>query len=293
MFSYRKKWLRKIIILAAVVIITPHLISGCFSFRMSPGEVERYYSDQDIQPVVRKIKSGGRNINFATIGSDSLPMVIFIHGAPGSWSAFRHFLKDADLYSKAQLVAVDRPGYGYSDFGVPETRVAEQSKLLSALFHHNKSGKPAILVGHSLGGPIAAQMSINYPKEVGGLILVSPSIDPNLEPEEWYRFPLALPFIRWILPASLDMTNREILHLKKELEKMLPLWEEITSPTTVIQGSKDNLVAPENAKFAKKMIVNAPLKIHFETEADHFIPWNNPGLIKSAILSYLHEDENP
>jgi pimeloyl-ACP methyl ester carboxylesterase len=176
---------------------------------------------------------------------------------------------------------------------MPETRVAEQSKLLSALFQYNKSGKPAILVGHSLGGPIAARMSINYPKEVGALILVSPSIDPGLEPEEWYRFPLALPFIRWILPASLDMTNREILHLRKELEQMLPLWEEIKAPTTVIQGSKDNLVDPDNAKFAQKMIINAPLKIQVETEADHFIPWNNPGLIKSAILSYLEEVENP
>ena len=72
---------------------------------------------------------------------------------------------------------------------------------------------------------------------------------------------------------------------------MMPLWEKITSPTTVIQGAKDELVAPGNAAFAKKMIRNAPVKLILKPDDNHFIPWNDPGLIKSAVLSYL-EDHN-
>jgi len=263
--------------------MVPYLISGCFSFRMSSKEVEKYYSNEDLKPQIVQTKFQGWDINFAEIGSDTLPMVIFVHGAPGSWSAFRQFLKNKDLYSRAHLISVDRPGYGYSDFGRPQTSLQKQAELLSVLFKYDKSNKPAILLGHSLGGPVAARMAMDFPDKVGGLILIAPSIDPNLEPYEWYRFPLNLPIIRWILPVSFDMTNREIYHLKDELIEMLPLWNKITSPTIVIQGGKDNLVAPGNADFAREMIKNASVEVMFESEVDHFIPWSNPQMVVTAI----------
>lgn len=289
----RKRLLRGAGIVVVISILLPYLISGCFSFRMNQKSVVEYYKNQDIQPVLRKVNYKTWDIHFAEIGADTLPLVVFVHGAPGSWSAFRHFLRDSTLYSKAHLISVDRPGYGYSDFGRPATKLEDQSRLLSVVFEYNKSGKPAILVGHSLGGPIIARMAIDYPEQVGGVIMVAPSIDPELEPEEWYRLPLSLPMIRWVLPISLDMTNREILHLRSELEKMLPLWKEILAPTIIIQGGKDELVAPGNAQFAEKMIINAPVQVQFKPDVDHFIPWNNPGLIKEAIFSslpYLEKD---
>jgi len=263
--------------------IIPYLMSGCFSFRMTPREVKNYYSGADKKPTITVLKEETWDINFAQIGADTLPMVIFVHGAPGSWSAFRAYLKDSNLYTVAHLISVDRPGYGYSDFGRVEPSLQKQAELLSGLFKFNKSGKKVILVGHSLGGPIIARMAMDYPDQIGGLIMIAPSIDPDLEPKEWYRLPLSLPIIRWILPVSFDMTNREIYHLKDELTFMLPLWTRIISPTIVIQGGKDDLVDPGNAEFAKKMITNAPVEVVFKPDIDHFIPWTRPQLVEAAI----------
>jgi pimeloyl-ACP methyl ester carboxylesterase len=64
---------------------------------------------------------------------------------------------------------------------MPEQSLRMQSACLAPLLRLGKSAKKPILVGHSLGGPVAARLAMDYPDEVGGLILVAPSIDPELE----------------------------------------------------------------------------------------------------------------
>jgi len=262
-----------------LIIVLSQLTTSCFQFRMNRSQVKKYFQDQSLKPTLDSYKVEDWNIHYAEIGSDTLPMVVFLHGAPGSWSAFRDYFKDSTLYSLAQ--------YGYSNFGRPETSLKNQALLLKPILKKNQSGKPAIIVGHSLGGPVAAWMAIDSPALVGCIIMVAPSIAPELEPEEWYRLPLYLPIIRWILPTTFDMTNREIYHLKDELESMLPSWKNIQAYTTVIQGGKDKLVHPGNADFAKRMIVNAPVELVIDPEMGHFVLWTHPNIIKETIIKHL------
>ena len=94
--------------------------------------------------------------------------------------------------------------------------------------------------------------------------------------------------IRFLIPASFRASNHEILYLKPELEKMLPLWKNIRQPVIVIQGGKDMFVNPKNADFAQKMLVNAKsLKFIKVDTMNHFVPWSHPQLIKKAILESL------
>lgn len=72
---------------------------------------------------------------------------------------------------------------------------------------------------------------------------------------------------------TLVVTNREIRALKDELVAMLPLWPRVTQRVTVMQGGKDNLVPPENADFAQKMLTHATsVNIVRIPEMDHFLP---------------------
>ncbi len=130
-------------------------------------------------------------------------------------------------------------------------------------------------------------MAMDYPELIDGLVMVAPSIDPELEPNEWFRAPLATPFLKWMLPRSIRASNDEIYKLKPELEEMIPLWPKIHANTIVIQGKKDSLVPKENADFAKKMLVNAPVKLVMVEGMDHFVPWSHPGLIRDAVLEML------
>jgi pimeloyl-ACP methyl ester carboxylesterase len=239
-----------------------------------------------MKPIQHQMEVGSVKMNYAEIGSDSLPVAFFVHGSPGSWGGFIDFMKDTVLLKKVKMVAVDRIGFGDSDFGNGEKSLTVQAEFLKPIVaKYKKSGKKIILIGHSLGGPLIARMAMDYPELIDNLIIVAGSIAPDLEPnEKWFRIPMEFMPISILIPASFRASNHEILYLKPELEKMLPLWKNIRQPVIVIQGDKDMLVSPKNADFAEKMLVNAKsLKIIKVDTMNHFVPWSHPQLIKKAI----------
>ncbi len=272
---------------SSLFLIFP-VISGCFMFRMTSKSAEKYFLENNVAAELDIYSIGQRTINYVSIPNPTKPTILFFHGAPGSWSAFKEFLIDTTLVPIAGLVSVDRPGYGYSDFGMSEPSLSEQSKLLRPLLERF-ADTPNILVGHSLGGPVIAKIAMDFPELVDGLILVAPSIDPDLEPEEdWFRTPMRSPFISWMIPTSFLVTNEEIYFLEEELRKMTEGWQSIKIPVTVIQGGEDMLVHPANADFAERVLINSEdVDLILKEEVNHFIPWNQPELIRSAIIEMI------
>ncbi|TKT90330.1 alpha/beta fold hydrolase [Dyadobacter frigoris] len=275
-----------------VAVLSLLLLSQCMSFRKSDKEIDDYFQDSALKPSFHSIKTGNRIIHFAEIGPDSLPLVVFVHGSPGSWTAFIDFFKDSALYNHAHLVSVDRLGFGKSGLGKMEASMQKQAKAIADVIKAAAPNSSAILVGHSLGGPVIARVAMDYPGQVRSLIIVAGSIDPDLEKKEWFR-PIIGSFpIRYLLPVDLDVSNREIRPLKGELIQMLPLWANIRLPVIVIQGEVDDLVPPGNADFAKRMLINAPVKVEMIPEMNHFIPWRRPDFIRDAVLEQVKTQNN-
>jgi pimeloyl-ACP methyl ester carboxylesterase len=272
--------LLSLVVLAALLV----LLDSCVQFRMTNQEIDRYFEGKPHKGTQVFYYVGKQRINYLTVGSDTLPLVVFVHGSPGSLSAFIDFMDDEQLLQVAHLISVDRPGFGASNFGYAEPSIRKQAAQLMPILEKYQNRRPIILIGHSLGGPVIARMAMDHPDLVDGLIFVAPSIDPDLEPKEWFRAPLSTPFLKWMLPRSLRASNDEIYHLKPELQEMLPLWTNIKAPSIVIQGLKDDLVHPGNAHFAEKMITNAPVKVIRIDTMTHFVPWTHPQLIMDAVL---------
>ncbi|WAC15002.1 alpha/beta fold hydrolase [Dyadobacter pollutisoli] len=261
-------------------------------FRKTDQEISEYFQGSPVKPSFHSIKvDSNRIIHYAAIGADSLPLVVFVHGSPGSWTAFIDFFKDSTLYNHAHLISVDRLGFGKSGLGQVESSMHKQAQAIVAIIKATGAGPKAILVGHSLGGPVIARVAMDSPGQVRGLIMVAGSIDPDLEKKEWFRPIIGAFPIRYLIPVDLDVSNREIRPLKDELTQMLPLWKSIRIPVTVIQGEVDDLVPPGNAAFAKQMLVNAPVSVRMIPEMNHFIPWRRPDLIRSAILGQLRQPD--
>lgn len=284
------KFSKRLLISYIILFIISQILSSCLTFKVSQKEIDKKFMGYKLKPVQHQINVQDVKMNYAEIGSDSLPVVFFVHGSPGSWGGFIDFMKDTVLLKKVKMVAVDRIGFGNSDFGNAEKSLVVQSDLLKPIVaKYKKSGKKIILIGHSLGGPMIARMAMDYPELVNNLIIVAGSIAPNLEPnEKWFRIPMDFIPISILIPASFRASNHEILYLKPELEKMLPLWKNIHQPVIVIQGGKDMFVSPKNADFAEKMLVNAKsLKIVRIDTMNHFVPWSHPQLIKKAIIESL------
>jgi pimeloyl-ACP methyl ester carboxylesterase len=281
------KWLLAPIVIFCFVL----LMDSCLQFRMSTSEINTYFRDKQNKATLKQYEIGKRTLNYLITDDTQKPLVIFVHGSPGSLSAFIDFMADTTLLKKAQLISVDRPGFGASDFGYAEPSLTKQAELLKPVLKGNKHNRPVILVGHSLGGPLIAKMAIDYPELVDGLIFVAASVDPNLEPNEtWFRAPLATPFLKWILPRSFRASNDEIYKLKPELEQLVPEWSEIKVPAIVIQGTKDSFVPAANADFVNRMLIHSSVQIQLIEGVDHFIPWSHPELIRNAILELLQSN---
>jgi pimeloyl-ACP methyl ester carboxylesterase len=281
---------KRLLIAYAIIFIIGQILSSCMSFKTSQKDIDKAFLGYKIKPIQHQIKVNNVMINYAEIGSDTLPIAFFVHGSPGSWGGFMGFMKDTVLLKKVKMVSVDRIGFGDSDYGYAEESLVRQAEYLKPIvLKYKQLGKKIILIGHSLGGPMIARMAMDYPELIDNLIIVAGSIAPDLEPnEKWFRIPMDFMPIRFLIPASFRASNHEILYLKPELEKMLPLWKNIRQPVTVIQGGKDMLVSPKNADFAEKMLINAKnLKVVRIDTMNHFVPWSHPQLIKKAILENL------
>lgn len=268
--------------LAGILLFTSH---ACMTFRMSPKEVDSFFKKENINGSRNRIGTGSKAIHYVKAGNPDGPLVLFVHGSPGSLSAFIHFLADSSLNRDLLLISTDRPGFGHSNFGVAEPSLKKQSAALAPILHKHPSNRPVLLVGHSLGGPLVVRMALDYPEMVDGLILVAPSISPELEPNEtWWRAPFASPFLSWVLPRSLRASNEEIYQLKPQLEAMAAELDKITCLVIVIQGESDSLVPAANADFAQAKFINAKVDVTRKAGMNHFVPWTNPELIREAIL---------
>ena len=268
--------------LDALFILTLSL-SSCIDFSMDPSEMQEEFSEASFQPESTTIEVDSNHMHYVHILNNRPNLVVFVHGSPGSWSAFADFMKSDTLLQYFDIISVDRPGYGLSDRGRPEPGLERQAYLLAQVlkaFHHQR----IVLVGHSLGGPVIARLAMDYPELTQGLVLVAPSIDPEQEKYEWYRTWIDSKVGGWLTPIDFWVSNEEILPLRQELEEMLPLWDRISVPTIVIQGTNDMLVPKENAEFARRMINDSLVDIRYLEGANHFIPWSQPNAIEEALL---------
>ncbi len=225
-----------------------------------------------------------QTINGVTSGEKCNPAVLFIHGAPGDWKAWGRYLGDTQLLEKTFMIAVDRPGYGGSDYGVPVTNIKTQAAHIIAAAQKEHKG-PFILVGHSFGGPIQTQIAIDNAKDVSSKIILAGAIDPKLHYKRFYHLLGDIFFIRPFLPTPLKVTNKEMLSLQAELKKQTDHLATIKTPTTVIQGDKDWLVPSGNADYLETQLKSVQnLEIIRLKKQGHFLPWERYDLIKKYIL---------
>jgi pimeloyl-ACP methyl ester carboxylesterase len=255
-----------------------------FTFRMDEAaQRQELVEKAEIEPSFYNFQEGDQTIHYTHVGEEGKPLVVLVHGAPGSSSAFMSYLEDPALIDQAQIVAVDRPGYGFSDYGTTEPSLERQAEVLRPILERHRAPK-VILLGHSYGGPVIIKMAAMYPEWIDGLVMVAGSVDPELEPREWWRGPLDWRAVRWMLPGSMRVCNQEIIPLYQELKDMEEDWAKITCPVTVIQGENDKLVPKGNADYAEKMLTNSrQVNMQVIEDASHFILWSMQDFVVKQI----------
>ncbi len=260
-------------------------------FRMSDQKLQRKFRKVPHDLSINQYKVDGLKLRYIAVGEDTARLMIFVHGAPGSNKDFLAYLKDPDLARAFRMIAVDRPGYGYSGFGKAIVEIEQQARYLAPLLDLNKHEQAPILVGHSYGGSIIARMAMDYPDKANGpLLLLAAAIDPNNEKMFWVNKPFGSPILSWMIPRAFRVSNEEKLAHATELEKMSPYWKNLKNPTYFIHGHSDRIVDIANSQYGLRMMQqNEKVDSLFPKKMNHLFIWNRYELVKSKLLEYKNE----
>ncbi|MBI3694581.1 MAG: alpha/beta hydrolase [Acidobacteria bacterium] len=115
----------------------------------------------------RFVKLDGSKVHYQSYGKGK-QAVVFIHG----WTCDLTFWRlQSPVYEKRRSLLIDLPGHGKSD--KPDVSYTQDlfARAVEAVMRDAKVEK-AILVGHSMGTPVALQFLRAYPNKVAGLVMV-------------------------------------------------------------------------------------------------------------------------
>ena len=241
-------------------------------------------------------------------GGSGAPLV-FLHGA-GGLLAENPFLDR--LAQRYHVVAPEWPGYGEStgeelledmlDFTLHGWDLVEALDL----------GRPH-LVGHSMGGMIAAEMACVAPREVGKLVLAAPAglwLDAHPIPDIFALLPFQLTELLFddpkqgqaLLTGGADLADMEALRdfylasqrrlavagkilfpiPNRRLSKRL---YRLTADTLLVWGAADRLIVPAYAARWQALIPGA--RIEMIAGAGHMVPYEQPDAFAQAVHAFL------
>lgn len=168
-----------------------------------PGPMPSTSADSRIVPRTITALTGNRTMAWAEIGSG--PDLVAIHGALMTLEDM--WLGPAlALAQHFRVVAVDRPGHGFS----VRQRLADaspwrQAELIREAVRRLGLRRPVIL-GHSFGGAVALAYGMLYPNEITGVVALAPICFPEPRLEQILFGPRAVPLLGERLTELLGVT---------------------------------------------------------------------------------------
>jgi len=235
--------------------------------------------------------------------------LVFLHGAGGFLSE-NAFLDQ--LAKKYHVFAPELPGFGEStgddlledmlDFALHGWDVVEALGI-----------EDPHIVGHSMGGMIAAEMAATAPHDLAKLVLVGAAglwIPEHPIPDLYALLPHEYPkyltydqeFGLKLLTGGLDFSNLEVLaefyiansrRMAMAGKILFPIPNRrvskrlyrLKAETLVVWGEEDILIPPIYGERWKELIPGARLvKIR---EAGHLVPYEQPEIFVSAVSGFL------
>lgn len=278
----------RITIYSLLIVIALNSFTSCtvLQWRSSDIEIQEYFGEKkipteisyfDIDSLglkirVQHIKQSNKNIN-----------IVFFHGSPSSLSAWNGYMNDTAFVKEAIIHAVDRPGYGYSNFGDEMTSIDTQAKVMSRLLDHYNL-ENVVAIGSSYGGPLAARLAYEN-NRVKGVVMISPAIDPNNEKKIWQSRFTQWWITRWLCPTGYRVAGDEKTVHAQELALIANDWNAVTVPVLHIHGDIDDIVPYENVDYTKKVFPN--IEVITTPNTGHEIAWGRPDLLKPMILEFI------
>jgi pimeloyl-ACP methyl ester carboxylesterase len=241
-------------------------------------------------------------------GGSGAPLV-FLHGA-GGLLADNPFLDQ--LAQRYHVFAPEWPGYGEST----------GEELLEDMLDFALHGWDLVdalglsrphMIGHSMGGMIAAEMACLAPRDVGKLVLAAPAglwLDEHPVPDIFAQLPFQLVELLFhdpakgqaLLTGGADLSDMEALkdfylasqrRLAMAGKILFPIPNRrlskrlyrLTAETLLVWGAADRLIVPAYAERWQALVPSA--RVRMIEGAGHMSPYEQPAAFVNAVREFL------
>jgi pimeloyl-ACP methyl ester carboxylesterase len=244
---------------------------------------------------------------FTRIEGEGDPL-LFLHSAGGlqGWPPFLE-----SLARSFRVIAPDHPGFGRSE-GLEHLDDVVDLALYYTEFIEAMGLEQPYLVGHSLGGMIAAEVAAIAPDVASKLVLIAPVglwLDDHPVMDFFAATSEELALAMFHAPGSaiakdlMTMPSDPEAHLEAVLERTNNLsaagkflWpipdkglkkriHRITAPTLLLWGASDRLVPPIYGEAFLKRMRRARLTLF--TEASHMLPFEKADEFAEVVTDFL------
>ena len=234
--------------------------------------------------------------------------LVFLHGVGGGHHAWEG---QVPYFGKLGYPshAWDQPGYGHSPMVEPYD-LEHVSTALARLIEALAEGEPVVLIGHSMGGMVAQEAYVRYPKLIKALALcftspafaggdseftkqfIAARIGPLDEGKTMAQIAAQLiptmgsnsKLAEQIMAGVPPETYRKAVQLLTTFDRRKELLG-ITVPTLLIAGSEDKTAPPA---VMQKMAQKVPGAEYVLLEGcGHLGPMDRPDAFNAALLAFL------
>jgi len=269
--------------LAVILVLVVALVGGCALALDTRADRREAEWEAAHPPTGQFLTLDDRRLHIEVTGQPQgrAPDVVLIHGASGNLRDFTFDLAGR-LADDFRVIAVDRPGLGWSDtWGEDDGDPQFQARVIRRALAQIGVTRP-VVVGHSYGGAVAMGWALDAPEQTGAVVLLAGATHPW--PGRlgfWYRLnetplarmgqravaalvtdrqadavaraifrpaPVPRGYARHFGPglslrrSALDANTRQVNALFAQVERMQPLYAGITLPVEAIHGDADIIV---------------------------------------------------
>jgi len=252
-------------------------------------------------------ETNGINIHYTRTGG-SQPPVILLHGLTANgacWTALAHamdadydvIMPDARGHSQS---SVPDYGYGYDEHANDVVGLIKALRL-----------SPAILIGHSMGGMVAAVLASRNPQLLRGLILADPTfLSPKVQREvrdsdvaDQHRRYLKMSLDDLVAEARIRHPQRSLdtieLLVRARLQTSLAAFDVLTPPnpdyrqvvsaievpSLLVIGGPAGVVSPDVAADLQRL--NPRFQVEQIPEAGHGLHYDQPERFAAVVKAFL------
>lgn len=218
-------------------------------------------------PTGQDVAFDGGSLHVLTDGTPSdLAAIVLIHGSSGSardvMHAFAPYLRE-----KTWVIAVDRPGIGYSRNHIPDFALAspeEQGRAIMQVLEKMGVSKP-IIVGHSWGGSVAVAMAMTFGDKLSGVMAIAPPLYPWKGKPVWYEKLVTTPFLGSIF-SHMVLTKYGYPQLQGGVERNF--WPEEAPDNYAVHVALPLILRP--ARFRANAVYSMTLSANLDHLSKHY-----------------------